>query len=610
MKNDQPTIYTYVDEQERAYETEEVQVGDNWSWSMRKHIQMIFHLKNGVFFTGANDWLRAFKNIMEPILNLWYWTEDIEVKDVVFFIEEEFGKTLSFLVKKYHDEVYVKLHDLDTLFDQITESDVDYGGVIVQKGVEMPEVKAVKEISFCDQTDALGSPLGFKLFFSPSKLREMSQYGWGDKANGATITLDALCTLATADKDSGTLGSKKNKVPGKNIEVSVVRGNLPEAYLEDNGEMEYQCDQLQIIAFYTKKDSTKQGVTLYRKKDSGDNLKFFTSKEVEGRALGRGAGEVMLHPQIWTNFETIHKMGLLEAAGKVGLYTDDGAYTTKNKIQDMDNLEITTVQDGKRIFQVPTASPTNIQLYTNDINDWWLYSQKAGSAEDPIMGGQQVSGTTFRGQERSVAQGRGSHDRRRGKRAKFIEEIYRDWIIPDIKKEILKGKKFLATLSTEELQWVSDSVVTNTVNQHIKDIILSGGTITPEEQATLTQILKDDFLKKGNKHLLEILKGEFEDVEIKMGINIAGKQKNLADLSDKLLSIFQFIFQNPGGFQQAMQIPALAKSFENLLEFGGMSIGDFSSLLKAPAQPIVSPLQPGQTGQPQDAQLLNSQVAQ
>ncbi len=579
-----PNIYEYIKEQETAFETEEIQVGDNWSWSFRNHVQMIFHLKNGMFFTGDNNWLRAFKNIMEPILNLWYWTEDIDVKDVLFYIEEKEGKVLSFLVKKYHDEVYVKEHDLDMLFDEITESDVDYGGVIVQKGVDMPEVKSLKEVAFCDQTDILGSPSAFKLFFSPSRLREMSKYGWGEESNGATISLEDLCTLASADKDSDTLSQKKNKVPGKTIEAYIVRGNMPDAYLKDNDDMEYYCNQLQIIAFYTKKDSTKEGVTLYRKKEEDGNIKFFTSKKVEGRGLGRGAGEIMLHPQIWTNFETIHKMGLLEAGAKVGLYTDDPTYTTKNKIQDMENLEITTIEDNKRIYQIPTASPTNIQLFTNDINDWFAYAQTAGSAQDPIMGKEGSSGTTFRGQERSVAQGRGSHDRRRGKRAKFIEEIYRDWILPDIKKQILKGKKFLATLSTEEMQWISDQVVANLVNRHIKDIILTGGIITKEEQDALTQKLKQDFLKKGNKHLLEILKGEFEDIEIKMGINVAGKQKDLVQLSDKLLSIFQFIFQNPAGFQQAMQIPALAKSFENLLEFGGMSIIDFSSLLQAPVQ--------------------------
>jgi len=116
---------------------------------------------------------------------------------------------------------------------------------------------------------------------------------------------------------------------------------------------------------------------------------------------------------------------------------------------------------------------------------------------------------------------------------------------------------------------------------------------------------KRQFLKKGNKHLLEVLKDEFKDVEIKLGINISNKQKDLVQLSDKLLSIFQYIFANPVGFQQAMQIPALAKSFENILEYGGLNISDFSSLMQAPTQPIVSPMQQEQV-QPQPL-ALNTQ---
>ncbi len=594
----EPTIYDYIKSEANKFLTEEIEVGKNWRWNFYNHVQLIFHLKNGVFFTGDNNWLRAFQNIMEPILNLSYWTEDIEVKDVFFYIEETTGKVLSFLLKKYHDEVFTREHDLDDLFDKITESDLDYGGVLVQKGVEMPEVIPLQSVAFCDQTDILGGPVAFKHYFSPDKLRGMSKFGWGEESNGATITLDELCILASAEKEQ-TLGTS-NKTTGKTIEVYIVRGNLPEQYLEDNDNMEDYYNQLQIVAFYTKEDSTKEGVALYRKKEDEGDLKFFTSMEVYQRALGRGVGESILHQQIWTNCLTIWKMNLMEASSRVPLYTDDSSYTTKNKIQDMDNLEITTIEDGKKIYQVPTTSPTNITLYSNEINSLYNVAQTIGSAQDPIMGAQPVSGTTFRGQERNVAQAKGLHDRRKGQRAKFIEKIYRWDIIPRMTKEILKGKKFLATLSTEELTWISDNVSTNMANEKIKALILSGKEVTKEEQDTMTQLFKQDFLKKGNKHLVEILKKDFEDVEIKLGISVANKQKNIADLSDKVLSIFQTAFSNPVAFQQTLQIPGMSDAFSKILEYGGMSPIDFQTLISAPPpmQPIPSPIQQSQLQAP------------
>ena len=59
-----PNIFSYIKSQENAYETQKIKLGDNWDWNMRDHIQMIYHLKNGVFYTGNNDYMRAFKNIM------------------------------------------------------------------------------------------------------------------------------------------------------------------------------------------------------------------------------------------------------------------------------------------------------------------------------------------------------------------------------------------------------------------------------------------------------------------------------------------------------------------------------------------------------------------
>lgn len=581
----QPSIYSYIKSEEANFEADEIKVGDNWNWNFRKHVQLIFHLKNGVFFQGENNWLRAFKQIMRPLLRLSYWTEDLEVKDVVFYIENENGRALSFLVKKYHDEVFVKENDLDTLFDKITESDIDYGGVLIQNvKAGKPEVIPLNSIAFCDQTYALGSPLGLKYYFSPDKLRGMASAGWGSMENGATITLDELAELALHERDTpGTNDTKANKIPGRSIEVYIVRGNLPEHYLEDNNNMEKVYNQLQVVAFYTDKNKKQQGVTLYRKKEEEGSLVFHTSEEIHGRALGYSDGEAFLHPQIWSNFLEIHKMDMLAAGAKTPLVTDDPAFTNRNKIQEMENNEIVTIEDGKTIVPIQTINATNVQLYEKSTDLWFQHAQLSGAAFDPILGKEQASGTTFRGQERTVAQGRGWHDRRRGQRAKLIEKLYREGLIQRMVREINKGQKFLATLSVEELAWIGEQMAQKYANDKLKQRILKGKMVTKEDQEQFKTTFKEIFSKQGNRRLIEVLKDEFKDIEIKIGINVAGKQKDLVNLTDKILSVFQFVFANPQGFQQAMQIPALSKAFGDILEFSGLSITDFSSLVNAPA---------------------------
>ena len=601
------SIYEYVKAEEARFETDEISVGDNWSWSFRRHVQLIFHLKNGVFFTGQNDYLRAFKNIMEPLLNLAYWTEDLEVKDVVFFIENKVDRAASFIIKKFHDEVYVREHNLDTLFDEITESDLDYGGVIVQTEGE-PEVLQLNSVAFGDQTDIIGSAIGFKHTFSVGGLRKMAKRGWGSEANGATISINELITLADTDKSAASqLNGKENKTPGKQIETYIVKGELPNHYLKNDNDMEGYSYQVHVIAYYQDKQGKRQGVTLFKQEGDESSLLFHTSKKVYGRGLGRGVGESLIHPQLWTNWLEIHKNNLLEAASKVPLVTDDPAYTNRNRIQDMENLEVTVIEDGKTISQVPTAAPGNIALFENQINTWFEHSQLTGAAFDPIMGKEAASGTTFRGQERSVAQGRGLHDRRRGQRAKFIEEIYRRAIIPDMVRQIRKGKEFLATLSAEEMQWVGETIATNKANEFVMNKVFNGEVDNLEsEREVYKQKVMEDFGRGGNRKKLKLIGDELKGAELKMGINIAGKQKDLVNLSDKLLSIFQFVFANPQAFQQAMQIPALAKSFNDILEFSGMNQADFYSFMSQGPQQM--PMQP-QQAQPQAPLALNAPVA-
>lgn len=576
-----PDIYGYIKEEESRFQTEQVTIGDNWQWSFRDHAQLIFHLKNGVFFTGDNNWLRPFKNIMDPLLNLAYWAEDIEVKDIVLYVEEGSWRVLSFLVKKFHDEVFVKEYNLDTFLDEITESDVDYGGVLTQETEEGAEVLQFNAIAFCDQTDILGAPLGLKFHFSPGTLRKMAERGWGNEKNGATISIEELIVMADEEKTpDGMRATVENKTPGKQIEVYVVKGYMPDHYLEDNNDMEYFCDQVQVCAFYTDPKGNKHGVTLYRKEADASSLKFHTSKKVHGRALGRGFGEALLQPQIWTNFLAIHKTNMLEAGSKTPLWTDDESYTNKNRIQDMENNEITVLAEGRQIGLVPTTDPNKVRLFEGSINEWYEHAQGATSAYDPILGKEPPSGTTFRGQERSVQQGRGLHDRRRGQRAKFVEEHYRDIFIPKMKKEILKGKKFMASLSTEEMQWVREQLAENYANKQQTEDLFNG--VVPADKELLKQKFLEDFSKKGNKHILEILKGEFEDAEVKIGINVAGKQKDLFGLTEKIFSIFQFIFANPAGFQQVMKIPGMSRKFNDILEFSGLNEVDFAAFAGMP----------------------------
>jgi hypothetical protein len=215
-------------------------------------------------------------------------------------------------------------------------------------------------------------------------------------------------------------------------------------------------------------------------------------------------------------------------------------------------------------------------LFDRSTANWEAHAQQMGAANDSIMGQPPTSGTPFKLQELVTAESHGLHDYRRGQFAKHIEEIYRDWIIPHIQRKITQGTKFLSELTLDELQYVSESVVTNQVNTRIKEIILNGGTVTPEQQAAFTQLYKDEFNKKGNKRFIEILKGEFKDTPLGVKVSVQGKSKDLSSRTDKLVNIFRTVVANPA----VLRLPPIAKIFNDIIEASGLDPADFSQITR------------------------------
>lgn len=577
-------IFSYITQEETAYKTREIQVGENWSWNMATHLSLSLHMKYGKYLHASNDpqTKQPFNNIILPILEFRYSAEDRDVKDIVFETEDPDYQHLSFLIKKYWEDVFTIENNFDEFLDDCIEEKVDMGGVLVKKGVgAVPEKLSLHDIAFCDQTDILGGPIGFKFNFSPAALKRKAKMGWGDEKNGADITIDELVTVASAEKDAANTNqaANQNKTTGKNIEVYVVRGTLPSAYLKGH-DMDTLVDQVQVVAYYQTKDG-RTGVTLFKSKETESVLKLHIPKKIHGRGLGWGGVEALLDPQIWANFAEIHKNNLLKAASKITFFTDDPNYTNRNKVRDMDNLEVTTIDRESRygIRQIPTASP-NIQLFERRVQELEEHAQKLTGVTDPLLGKAPPAGTPFRLQERVVFEGKKPHERTASKFDKFLEEVIQDWVIPHIIREIIKGKKFLSTLTADQMEYVMRKVPRSRAVARRWDDIVEGRI--PQELSIYEEEERQKLLQNGNRQVLEILKDEFKNVKMKVKVRVSGTQKDLAGFVDKLVNILRQYWTLP---PEVRNDPTTKHIMSQLLEASGLSPASLGQLTAGLATP-------------------------
>ncbi len=574
----QNSIYDYIRSEETNY-SHPVKIVENWEWNMKEHIATTILYKNSTYITGKDD-NKPFKNIIRPILNLQYRAEGFDVKDIELYVNSQKNYYKSFLIKKYHEK-WAREHAIDTFIDELVESYVDFGGTLVKKTKNsVPEVIAMSSIAFCDQTDILSGPICIRHSYSPDKLKDMEDVGWGDEKNGATISVSDLITIACKQNEEKAVDPVKGrtaKTPGKYIEIYELHGNMPKKFLDDDAEEYEYVNQFQIVAFYKGEKDNFVGCTLYAKKEDESPFKLLLRDKISGRALGLGGAEELFEPQVWVNYDVIQRKEMLDFASKVILQTDDQSFSNRNKLSDMDNGEIAVVAEGKKLSQIDTF-PRNMNLFDRSVVEWEQHAQQMGSAQDAIMGEQPKSGTPFRLQELVTSESHSLHEYRKGKIATFLDEVYQDWIIPYIAKEVANEQEFLAELTLREMQEIRESIALNLAEHFIKKQILSGKMIIPEEVETIKENAKTEFMRLGNKRFIKILAKELKDSPISVKVNIAGKQEYLSQKVDKLVNVFRQIISAPQILQQA----PMAELFNQIIESSGLSPIDFSGMKAIP----------------------------
>ena len=163
-------------------------------------------------------------------------------------------------------------------------------------------------------------------------------------------------------------------------------------------------------------------------------------------------------------------------------------------------------------------------------------------------------------------------------------------------KEILKGQQFLAELDLNELQDIANTLVVKETNKMVLDEILSGKIVYPEDVERHKQMVRDEFMKGGNKRFIEIFTNEFKNAPIDVYTNIAGKQKDLAGQTDKLVNVIKFIMstynQQTGEFM-VFKDSRMVKLFNEIIEYSGLSPIDFyqSQPTQPMSQTMIKPLE-------------------
>ncbi len=567
-------VFGYITTEENNFKTVRVPLTSSKDWNMAEHIERCTNVVNGWFHKGANDGLRPYNDIVTPIVDVAFRSEGFDVKDIVPYVDSAQDFYKSFLVKKYHPQ-WARKHHIDTFIDEVVETSIIYDLVLVKNiNNARPEVVDLKTIAFCDQTDVMASPICIKHQYTVAELVDFK-----DKWDAEKI--DMAIVLAPYEKEVSTAGDQVAKTPSKYVEVYELRGNLPEKWLKDGGERFKYAHQMHIVCFYKDENGEKQGLTLYKGKDKplSDNFKALKIDAIrsKGRACGRSVVERLFEPQVWRNYSGIKLKKMLD--GIVNILQTDSEELANQKISELKDNTILKHEAGKPITRVDMSLQNIVPLQNYSIEQE-NSAQKLGSATDGQLGKNPVSGTPFALENLVVQQGEGIHEYRRGKIATFFSDVlYQDWILEWLVRDMNGGKEFSEELTLEEMKEIGEVISDNMANQKIKEMILDSGTVpSAEEMAIFKEVYLEQFMKEGNRKFMKVMKDELSKIPVKVKVNVAGKQRYMAQNADKLSKLIT-TFLGTG-----VPISVFSKQINELLEESGMSPVNFSEVIKSTQQ--------------------------
>lgn len=585
-------VYDFIKSETTAFKTSTITLADGWDWNMYEHIRKSYLYKNSKFSLGPNDGERPFDNIILPILQVAYYSEDIDVKDIVPYVDDVKNYHKSFLVKKYHPR-WARKNNLDTFIDEIIESYIDYGLALVKDvdGIR-PEVVPLEKLAFCDQTDVLSGAVCIEHQYTPSELKKQTR--WNQDEIERAIT--KLKEKARTKNTNLSVNNKESNTPTGYIKVYELHGEFPESWLKKDGDDDKYIRQMQVIVLDSDKD--KSGITLYSGKEKNP-FKTLKRDSIFGRACGRGGVEELFEPQTWCNYDAIQEKEMLDLASAMIMVTADKGLAARQKVTDLEKGELMYEDiEAKGTTRQLVIQPYNKTHFDNHAQKWENRARLIGSASQPALGQNPTSGTPLGTTQLVTSGGLGPHQKRQGQISTFIGEIYRDWIFGYLVKDINKGQKFLEELSFDELNELADKIAENYINKYAVERILSGDFSLDQEMLDRErEKFKQNFAKGGSKKFIEIVKDEIKDIPIDVEVNVAGKQKDLAGMVNKLSNIVRMFISDP-----RFQTQDMANVLMQLFEDSGLSPINFASIGKvftntqpntqSAGQPIPSPMQP------------------
>lgn len=597
------TALDIIRKQEQDYITSDTQISEHVRFSPKETIDKIEAYLSSVHTTGGTDSLgreKPFFNIVTAASNVWYRATDIDRANIRIKSTKS-GSTTTALLANAKSKEWMRKASFGVWLNDWGLTLAQYGSA-VSKFVEQDGKLVATVVPWnrliIDAIDFNGNPVIEKHYWTPAQLRKNKLF---DKDQVESL-------IENAQQARETAGGDKSDTKADYIEVYELHGEFEKELLTGKeSDSDIYVQQVHICSFIeTMKDGKSEYLdyTLYKGQEKNPYHITHLIKR-DGRSIAIGAVEHLFEAQWMVNHNEKAIKDHLELASKLVFQTSDPAYQGKNT-GDLDNGTILYHETNQPLTQLANNSHDIAALESSKVA-WQNQAAEASSTPDAIRGITPPSGTALGTVQITTQQGLSLFELMTENKGLALEEIWREFVIPNIKKQLNTKDEIVATLDNLGIKQIDSLYIPNEAKRRYNEMAVEkiikaleqedlNQLPQPFDPATAEKDITSEMEPLGNNRYFkpdeldektwkQVFDGFEWDVEVEVTNEQSDKQATLTSLNDTLGKLAQL-----GDIENARLV--LSKILD---ESGVFSPMELTSIPNAPVPQegaVPSPMQP------------------
>jgi len=581
-------MFSTIREYETDFNIKKVTIVPGYNFSQIDTIKKINLYYASKYESGNEDELgyKFFFNIGKPKVKNAGKNIDVGTKDVLFKAIDGRDRRRAWVMRRDGRE-WMREQKLGKIFNKMAMSCPKFGSIVAKR------VQGDKIFSLVDLRLLKNDPTAENLndswvieshYYTPRELRRMA--GPWDSKN-----IELAINSFTKHKkenyvDSERTDNDNTMGKAKYIHVREFYDDVPESWVKKNGKPDKYV-QGQIICILpepglggneqNKSEKDQEGLILYTnpvgKKE--DLYKECHYDREDGRWLGIGEIENNFETQLLKN-ENINQIVLAnQLASLIILATDDKKFA-RNILTSTINGDVLRLSGQLQRIPTEVRNAGVHNLLSEEIE---RLSNTLSNSFESTTGESMPSGTPLGLGVMMNQQAMKLFNFVRENFGLFLEEIFNDWVVPKLEKD-LSAEHILEITSQEEMEWLFNEYKKDDLWEMIKKTLKDGKWPTQGEMEVVKQVLQSRQESKESLYLKlpkSFYKGFRKSTEVRIVNESFDMQEQIANLAT--------ILQMSGGNAQILNHPA----FQKMLDLKG-----YSEIDVAPrAEPVMSMGSPG-----------------